>query len=223
MHDRESERLNPQVPEAEKRRPSSKRKALEGDEPHAKRRRPKVKSEASSSTPLAGPSATRVTLKLGPRPADEIFPCCLCVSPSRDGLFSVQDPPVGRRDLPESLSSLATEAWLAHEECAKVVPETWVDEIEVGTSLEKRIFGVDAIVRDRWNLVRPERNIATHLQLMIPCYRNAPLVQRRDIRVTVRLYNAPKENARNPSMLAAQEMEGPAALFTRYCAKWRRR
>lgn len=41
---------------------------------------------------------------------------------------------------------------MAHEECAKVVPETWVDEVETEMSVEKRVFGVDAIVRDRWNL-----------------------------------------------------------------------
>lgn len=53
------------------------------------------------------------------------------------------------------------EAWMAHEECAKVVPETWVDEVEVGDVYpdgfrprESRVFGVDAIVKDRWNLVR---------------------------------------------------------------------
>ncbi|KAG1734599.1 JmjC-domain-containing protein [Suillus lakei] len=151
LYDREIERLNPPVPEPEKHQPSSKRKALEGLDPQPKRKRPKAK-EPSTSTPVAGPSASRVTLKLGPRPVEDIFPCCLCISTSRNGLFPVQDPPVGRRELPESLSSLATEAWMAHEECAKVVPETWVDEVETEMSVEKRVFGVDAIVRDRWNL-----------------------------------------------------------------------
>lgn len=151
LHDREAERLNPQVLEPEKRRPSSKRKAPEGEEPQLKRKRPKAK-EPSTSTPVAGPSTSRITLKLGPRPVEDTFPCCLCISTSRDGLFLVQDPPVGRRELPESLSSLASDAWMAHEECAKVVPETWVDEVETEMSVEKRIFGVDAIVRDRWNL-----------------------------------------------------------------------
>jgi len=152
--DREAERLN-QLYGAEKERPSSKRKVIEG-EPQPKRKRPKP----STSTPAAGPSTSKITLKLGPRPVEETFSCCLCISTSRDGLLPVQDPPVGRRELPESLSSLASEAWMAHEECAKVVPETWGDEIEVGTSLEKRVFGVDAIVRDRWNLVRA--NLAKH-------------------------------------------------------------
>lgn len=151
LYDREVELLNPAVPEPEKRQPSSKRKALDDMEPQPKRKRPKAK-ELSTSAPVAGPSASRVTLKLGPRPVEDIFPCCLCISTSRDGLFPVQDPPVGRRELPESLSSLTTQAWMAHEECAKVVPETWVDEVETGMSVEKRVFGVDAIVRDRWNL-----------------------------------------------------------------------
>jgi len=42
------------------------------------------------------------------------------------------------------------EGWRAHTRCAKIVPETWVDEGEDGRSY---IYGVDAIVRDRWNLV----------------------------------------------------------------------
>jgi hypothetical protein len=45
---------------------------------------------------------------------------------------------------------------MAHEDCANVVPETWVDEIDVvdGTNTTERVvFGVDGIVKDRWNLV----------------------------------------------------------------------
>lgn len=43
---------------------------------------------------------------------------------------------------------------MAHELCASIVPETWVDEVNLpdgGT--EKIVLGVDAIVKDRWNLV----------------------------------------------------------------------
>ena len=80
---------------------------------------------------------------------------------SLDGLLRVQDPPIGKRELPESLSSLydATR-WMAHEECAKVVPETWVDIVDSAEILpdgshvqESRVLGVDAVVKDRWNLV----------------------------------------------------------------------
>jgi hypothetical protein len=49
---------------------------------------------------------------------------------------------------------------MAHASCARVLPETWLDKVEVGPILEdgtrKRenmVFGVDAIVKDRWNLV----------------------------------------------------------------------
>jgi hypothetical protein len=39
--------------------------------------------------------------------------------------------------------------WRAHEICAMTIPETWIDEV----GGERRVFGVDAIVKDRWNLV----------------------------------------------------------------------
>lgn len=49
---------------------------------------------------------------------------------------------------------------MAHEECAKVVPETWVDIVDSAEILpdgshvqESRVLGVDAVVKDRWNLV----------------------------------------------------------------------
>ncbi|KAH7886650.1 JmjC domain, hydroxylase-domain-containing protein [Phlebopus sp. FC_14] len=150
LRDREAERLNPS------KRPSSKRKAEVVIDGSIRKR-----SKAKNGEPGPTGQKVSVTLKLGPKPADpEGFPCCLCVSMSRDGLLRVQDPPVGRRELPESLASISNfEAWMAHEECAKVVPETWVDEVETGDVLldgsqmrELRVFGVDAIVRDRWNL-----------------------------------------------------------------------
>ena len=46
------------------------------------------------------------------------------------------------------------EIWKAHEKCALIVPETWVDEIINDTGQKERVvFGVDSIVKDRWNLV----------------------------------------------------------------------
>jgi hypothetical protein len=49
---------------------------------------------------------------------------------------------------------------MAHESCARILPETWLDEVETDTVLDdgtrkrvKMVFGVDAIVKDRWNLV----------------------------------------------------------------------
>ena len=48
-------------------------------------------------------------------------------------------------------------SWQAHESCALIIPETWVDQVcDNGDDDEalKMVFGVDAIVKDRWNLVR---------------------------------------------------------------------
>ncbi|KAI0942406.1 hypothetical protein AcW1_003047 [Taiwanofungus camphoratus] len=117
-------------------------------------------AEASSSKP-AKPTASKVTLKLGPKPKEpEVFPCCLCVSMSQEKLLRVQDPPLWRKE-GESVPGADDKGavWMAHEECANVVPETWVDEIEVGEvredgtrAKERVVFGVDGIVKDRWNL-----------------------------------------------------------------------
>ncbi|KAH7908694.1 JmjC domain, hydroxylase-domain-containing protein [Hygrophoropsis aurantiaca] len=171
LRDREDDRMNPPAPSprtsssSSKRRAPTKRKPDDGDAlPQAKRAKTAPSSNASAST-----SKMTVTLKLGPKPAEpEPFPCCLCVSTSHEGLLPVHEPPVGRRDLPESLASLrAPERWLAHVECAKVVPETWIDEVDVEAEVggnhenesgsepkvkQARVLGVDAIVRDRWNL-----------------------------------------------------------------------
>jgi hypothetical protein len=71
-------------------------------------------------------------------------------------------------------------------------------------------------VRDRWNLVRLNPAKYRHAALAdVLLYRNVPLVQRRDIKPMVHRFNAPRANARNPSMFAAQGMEGLAALFIR--------
>ncbi|PBK62661.1 JmjC-domain-containing protein [Armillaria solidipes] len=95
---------------------------------------------------------TKVTLKLGPRPSEpEHYPCCLCISTSTEGLLRVQDPPIGRKDAVDATGNPSK--WMAHESCANIVPETWVDEFDGIDGLKERVvFGVDGIVRDRWNL-----------------------------------------------------------------------
>lgn len=95
---------------------------------------------------------TKVTLKLGPRPSEpEHYPCCLCISTSTEGLLRVQDPPIGRKDAVDATGNPSE--WMAHESCANIVPETWVDELDGCNGLKERVvFGVDGIVRDRWNL-----------------------------------------------------------------------
>ena len=104
---------------------------------------------------VAHPRVT-IRLKLGPRPPElEPFPCCLCVSASRDDLLPVHDKPLVQHPAYADIKT-----WMAHENCARVLPETWLDEVETGPILadgtrkrEKMVFGVDAIVKDRWNLV----------------------------------------------------------------------
>ncbi|OCH87758.1 hypothetical protein OBBRIDRAFT_759285 [Obba rivulosa] len=179
LHDREAEHLalesaSPKRPEDElaldrdgKPKSPRKRKAEGTDNVAPRPKKQKTKSEkitapaeASTSKP-AKSITTKVTLKLGPKPKEpETFPCCLCVSMSEEGLLRVQDPPMWRQETqPKAGSGSDAPVWMAHEECANVVPETWVDEVEVGEvredgtrAKERVVFGVDGIVKDRWNL-----------------------------------------------------------------------
>lgn len=96
-------------------------------------------------------------------PAVEIFdlPCCLCVSNLQEGLLPVHDPPA-------SNVAVGTRAgrggWMAHEQCAKIVPETWVDEDANG---RRFVFGVDGIVKDRWNLVSFRNALSLNVSLIL--------------------------------------------------------
>ena len=103
-------------------------------------------------------------LKVGPPPPpkDPEFPCCLCASSDKQGLLRVHDPPAWWYGADNADAKLGP--CRAHEECALVVPETWVDEIELdggatsasvegGRGMERVVFGVDAVTKDRWNLV----------------------------------------------------------------------
>lgn len=111
-----------------------------------------TKLAPSISIPSKAAPKISVTLKLGPRPAEpEPFPCCLCVSMNQEGLLKVHEPPTTRKDAMEAAGS--PKVWMAHEYCASIVPETWVDELEAHGVKEKVVFGVDGIVKDRWNLV----------------------------------------------------------------------
>lgn len=130
--------------------PSRKRKSDENDTPN-------LTKKAKVSTRVHDGAQPRVTirLKLGPRPPElEPYPCCLCVSASRDDLLPVHDRPLAQHSAYADIK-----VWMAHENCARVLPETWLDEVETGPMLtdgtrkrEKMVFGVDAIVKDRWNL-----------------------------------------------------------------------
>ncbi|KAI0641835.1 hypothetical protein C8Q79DRAFT_299359 [Trametes meyenii] len=156
----------PETEKENKPRVPRKRKS-DGDAP-AKAKKQKTKTAptsgqsvaSSSKLPPSSPSKTiRVTLKLPPKPKEpEGFPCCLCVSAKQEGLLRVQDPP-GWWYEPGNPEAAGGQPCMAHLECASVVPETWVDEIEVGEpdengvrQKESVVFGVDGIVKDRWNL-----------------------------------------------------------------------
>jgi hypothetical protein len=114
------------------------------------------KAKLSLNTPNVAQPKVTIRLKLGPRPPElDPFPCCLCVSASREGLLLVHDKPLVQHPAYADMK-----VWMAHESCARVLPETWLDEAETGPELEdgtrkreKMVFGVDAIVKDRWNLV----------------------------------------------------------------------
>ncbi|THH14745.1 hypothetical protein EW146_g5620, partial [Bondarzewia mesenterica] len=157
LREREAERLAAEKKSPKAKSKSSRKRKPDGSLPESKSKKAKTKP---SSSALAGPSTSSahkvsVTLKLGPKPKEpEPFPCCLCVSMSQDSLLPVQDPPTIHH-----AAYAETKVWMAHKHCADVVPETWIDEIEVEPMLEdgsrakrKVVFGVDAIVKDRWNL-----------------------------------------------------------------------
>jgi hypothetical protein len=135
---------------------SRKRKSDAQDEA-LKSKKLKIKASATKAAPSITIKALApklsVTLKLGPRPADlEPFPCCLCVSMDQGGLLKVQDPPIGRKEAVDAAGN--PKVWMAHGYCASIIPETWVDEIDAPDgSKERVVFGVDGIVKDRWNLV----------------------------------------------------------------------
>lgn len=137
--------------------PKSRKRKSEAKDEGSKAKKLKIKPSTGKASPnLPGkPPLIKlsVTLKLGPRPIEpEPFPCCLCVSMSKEGLLRVHDPPIGRRDATEATGN--PKLWMAHDHCANIVPETWVDDLDIADGgKEKVVFGVDGIVKDRWNLV----------------------------------------------------------------------
>lgn len=236
LRDREAERSGSgQLP------PPNISQEVDGEEKPKRKR----KSEGSANGPRAKkakpndaassliPHKRTVKLTLGPKPAaSEPFPCCLCVSMSKEKLLRVHDPPVGRRDIGiDELpgSSKGPKEWMAHEECANIVPETWVDFIEVGEPQqdeprikEQVVFGVDGIVKDRWNLVsqieRPLKVINVTL-----FHRNVRLALRHATGSMVPQFNALKANVQRHSTCPAPATELSRALFINCYKRWRKR
>ena len=183
---------------------SRKRKSEAKDRDTMVAKKMKVKPSMAIGTPKAPLVKLSVTLKLGPRPVEpEPFPCCLCVSMGKEGLLRVHDPPVNRRDAVEATGN--PKSWMAHDQCANIVPETWVDDLDsVDGGKEKVVFGVDGIVKDRWNLVC----------FFLICYfrdlmryvnyrRNVLHARKTSQRLMVPLFNVLKANAQRLSMLVA--------------------
>jgi hypothetical protein len=89
------------------------------------------------------------------------FPCCLCVSVDARGLLHVQDPP--KSNATGGNTRAGEKGWMAHESCADVVPETWIDKNPRG---ERVVFGVSSIPRDRWNLVSLLSRVVVNSELI---------------------------------------------------------
>lgn len=130
-------------------KPPRKRKSDEAHNDGARPKKPKAPASSSVASTSAQPQQ-KVTLKLPPRPTDDSFACCLCASSDPSGLLPVYARAAGSHAA--WASTRGGERWMAHENCAMVVPETWVDIIDASGA--KMVYGVDAIVKDRWNLVR---------------------------------------------------------------------
>jgi hypothetical protein len=152
-------------------KPGRKRKvavAEEGEstEAAAPKKKPRVKAQRAPAQTQGGesvppPKVMSVKLKMGPRPIEPVYVCCLCVDTGEDGLFRVHDPP----SVPEAGSpDAASGHWRAHASCANVVAETWVDEIDLPDGTKERVvFGVDGIPKSRWGLVSKNGELAETL------------------------------------------------------------
>ena len=133
-------------------------------------KRPKTSKTSPPSPESIAPHSHPKSAKGKSKPTDTdagvAFPCCLCASMSTDGLLRVHDPP-----LPSSgVSKPADGVWRAHEACARVVPETWVDEVSLNdgsSGMEMVVWGVDGIVKNRWLLVSYLVNIVLHYILLL--------------------------------------------------------
>ena len=224
-----------------KPRTSRKRKS-EGDSP-VKAKKLKIKAfkppsdqPAASSSDLpvqTSPSKTlKVTLKLPPPPKPkepETFPCCLCPSMSKECLLRVQDPPAWWYS--SDNAEAAKGPCMAHVDCANVIPETWVDEIEIGEPdmdgvrpKENVIFGVDGIVKDRWNLVSAHLpSCLRHALITVDGCRNARRARSQRIVCTVRLSNAPRASVPKPSTSRARVTDTPTGSYIACSGRSRRR
>ena len=186
---------------------ASRKRKSEAGAAITKGKRTKVKGEPSEAecSSRVQPKVS-VTLKLGPRgDQEENFPCCLCVSTSLEGLLHVINPPFARKDVAEAAGH--PKVWMAHEFCARTIPETWVDiSVRSDGHSETIVYGVDGIVKDRWNLVSSLGHVMIFLLIF---RRNAQLVQKESSEPTALLFNAVRANAPRLSTLTVLETGKP--------------
>lgn len=151
--DRERERLEwsqatQDTVVSDNQKPKSRKRKHEESTIEPRGKKPKVvKDKGAHVTTSSKSSIPKLSITLKIRPAlKETFPCYLCVSDDTSGLLPIYDP-----------MSTASTPKMAHEHCASVIPETWVDDYEVdhpsSDGKTRAVFGVDGIVKDRWNLV----------------------------------------------------------------------
>jgi len=152
-------------------------------------------SSVTSSMPDALYTALYPPMKkLKKEVSTKVLPCVLCASPERDGLLPVNDKPFIIMGVATPVGENGEEEWMAHEYCAMVVPETWVDEVNG----QKRVFGVDAIAKDRWGLV--SITITTDVTSSYLFSSVAERAQIPNSKLMVLLSNAPRANAPRLSM-----------------------
>jgi hypothetical protein len=166
--------------------------------PAVKQATRKRKLEEIQPNPATGTQVEPKRKKPRPPPPMTSIPCCLCISSEETGLLLVHDPPLFGYSGFEPRVVGDKPQWQAHEECAKIVPETWVDEVDG----QKFVFGVDAIPKDRWQLVSlslRDTRLPTHSSALrnVP---HAPLVRSS---LTVPPFNAPRASAHVLSMFVA--------------------
>jgi len=119
---------------------------------------------------------------------------------------------------------------MAHESCARVLPETWLDEAETGPVLEdgtkkweKMVFGVDAIVKDRWNLVSDVHHCEPVPSInQASVRRNVQRVPRIAPRCMAPRSSAPEASAPRHSIYHVRAKAQNMESSTRNSAKWRR-
>lgn len=142
------QRANPGAPPLHPKRkaPTDEEPEQPGNEQaHQQPKRKKIKKDPSATTPEEIKVRTRL-------PANPLTPCCLCAKDDQEGLLPVNDPPGSgntARPFYKLEGGKEVPLWRAHEQCARAIPETWVDVVDG----RKIVYGVDGIVKDRWALV----------------------------------------------------------------------